>query len=120
MIQDDKHLQILQEDAQEGYERFVELHRGLLERAKEILKYAMRQYPGEKYLESVDFEKGVINIHYLTITRGVSVQFPKFPSVQRKMIQLPADLLYSDDWQKQYDALAARRERKSDLEVKAS
>ena len=98
-----QHLQILQEDAQECYERFACLHQGLLARANEIMHYALRLYPEDKYLEYVEFLRDAFVINYIMLSTGVSIQFPKFPSVQRKKIQLPADLLYRDDWKRRYN-----------------
>ena len=79
------------------------LHQGLLARANEIMHYALRLYPEDKYLEYVEFLRDAFVINYIMLSTGVSIQFPKFPSVQRKKIQLPADLLYRDDWKRRYN-----------------
>ena len=89
----------------EGYESFVTVHKLFLERAEEILRHERKRSlsPQHCYLESVDFEKGIVKIHYIDIEKGVSVQFPRFPSVHRRSIEAPADLMYRDDWMQRYD-----------------
>ena len=93
----------------EGYESFVTVHKLFLERADEILRHERKRDLSSQhcYLESVDFEKGIVKIHYIDIEKGVSVQSPSFPSVHRRSIEAPADLMYRDDWKRRYNDLEA-------------